>query len=67
MFSHGSTDTTVLCPVISPETECSQIHRNAVKSYDLQKVRLTQKEDLLERKYFTESMPLLTSNHSSRI
>ena len=30
------------------------------QSYGLQKMKLTQKEDLLERKYFTGSMPLHT-------
>ena len=34
------------------------------QSCDFQKIQLIQKEDLLEQKYFTGHMPLITSNHS---
>ena len=35
-----------------------------LQSYDLQRIKPTQKEDLLERKYLAGSMPLLIPNHS---
>ena len=57
MFVRHQTDITVLNLVISTEAECGQIH-------DLQKIKMTQNEDLLEQKYFARSMPLLTPNHS---
>ena len=58
------TDTIVLNPVISPEREGDRIHLNVVKDFDLEKLKLMQKLDLLEQKYFTWSMPLLTPSHS---
>ena len=54
------TDTTFLNPVISPEPQGDQIHLNVVKAFDLHKLKLTQKDDLLELKYYTGSMPLLS-------
>ena len=64
MYTLLLTDTTVLNMVISPEPEGGQIHLNAVKGVDHHKLKLTQKEDLLEWKYITESTPLHKTNHS---
>ena len=63
------TDTTVLSLVIYPEPEGGQIHLNVVKAFDLHKLKLTQKEDLLEQeqKCLTRSIPLLNPNHSFKI
>ena len=58
------TDTTVLNPVISPEPEGGQIHLNVVKAFDLHKLKLIQKEDMLEQKYLIGNMHLLMLNHS---
>ena len=44
----------------------ARLNFNAAKAFDLQKLKLTEKEDLLEQKYFTGSMPLLTPSHSSK-
>ena len=55
------TDTTVLNLVVSQETEGGQIHLNVTKAFDLHKLKLTQKDDFLKHKYFTGSMPLLTT------
>ena len=54
-FRH--TDTTVFNPVISPKSEGGQIQINAVYNMIIKK---TDTEDLLEQKYFTGSMSLLT-------
>ena len=47
-----------------PEPVGGNIHLNDVKAFDLRKLKQTQKEDLLEQKYFTGSTQLLTPNHS---
>ena len=57
-------DTAVLNPVISSEAESGQIHLNVVTVLCSTKNLAGAKEDLLERRYFTENMPLLTPSHS---
>ena len=54
------TETIVLNQVISPEAEGGQIHLNVVTVLCCKKIKLTQKQDLFEQKYFTGSMPLIT-------
>ena len=57
-----------LNPVISPEAQVGKIFKvNVVKAFNRQKLELTHKEDLLEQKYFTGSMPFLTHNHCFNI
>ena len=60
MREQRQTDTTVLNQVISPGNEGGQIHLNVVKAVDHHKIKLTKKEVMLEQKYLTGSMPLLT-------
>ena len=57
-------NTTVLNPVISPKLRVARFTSSLYEPYDLHEIRLTQKEALLEQKYFTGSMPLLTPDHS---
>ena len=45
------TDPTAFNPVIFTEPEGRQIHLGVVNAFDLHKLKLTQKEDLFERKY----------------
>ena len=54
----GSTDrdTVVLNLVISPELGVAYFASTLWQSYDIHKIQATQKEDLLERRYFTGSM-----------
>ena len=61
IYGIRQTDTTVLNPVMSPESEGGQIHLNVVIALDLHKLKVTQKADLLEQKYLTGSTSLLTS------
>ena len=44
-----------------------QIHLNVMIAFDLHKLKMIQEEDLLEQKYFTGSMPLLTPNQHFKI
>ena len=57
-------DTTVVNLSISPRLSVARITSSLSQSYDLVEIRLTQKETLLEQRYFTGSMPLLAPNHS---
>ena len=49
-----------------PKVEGGQIHLIFVTTYDLHENKLTQKEALLEQKYFTGSIPLLTPRHNPK-
>ena len=54
-------DATVFNPVIG-HVIVARFTSILRQSHDLQKIPLTQKEDLLERRYLTGSMSLLTFN-----
>ena len=57
---------TALNPVISPKLRMARLTSTLRLSYDLHEIRLSQTEALLEQKYFTGSMPLLTPTTLSR-
>ena len=56
------TDTTVSNPVICPKLRVARFISAFWQSYEIE---LTQKEALLEQRYFTGSIPLLNPNHYS--
>ena len=53
------TDIIVLNLVIYPKLKMVRHTSNLWRQYDLNEIQLTKKEDSLEWKYFTGSMPLL--------
>ena len=57
------TDTTVINLITFAKLRVAKFTSSLKQSYDLRDIRLKQKEALLEQKYCTESMPLLTNNH----
>ena len=59
---HKQKDTTVV-NLVTPMMGVVRFISTLWKFYDLHDIQKTSKEALLERKYFTGSMPLLTPNH----
>ena len=49
---------------MSQKLRMARFYLSVVTAFGLQKPKLTQTEDLLERKYSTGSMPLLTAHHT---
>ena len=58
--AHAQSDTTVLNPVISPKLSVARFTSILEQSHDLHEILLNQKEALLDKKYSTGSIPLLT-------
>ena len=57
-------DTIALIPTISKNRGWPLFTSSLEQSYDLHEIQLTLKEDLLEQKYVTGSIHLLTPNHN---